>query len=224
MSRGLFLIALLCAGTAAGWAAEADAGADAKRHYDEGTKLFNLGEFGPAAAEYKAAYKAKPDPVILYNIAQALRLNNEAANAIFFYRSYLRNVPNAGNRRDVERRIRELEALPAQPKAASSPPAPVPETTATTRPPSSRAPSSEAPPAPATMTPSATTSSQASPGAAIAAGPGERTAERTPVYKKWWLWTAVGVVVLAGVGIGLGVGLSGGTHAPDSRFGTVLSF
>jgi hypothetical protein len=32
---------------------------------------------------------------------------------------------------------------------------------------------------------------------------------KTPVYKKWWLWTAVGGVVVVGVAVGLGVGLSG---------------
>jgi hypothetical protein len=48
--------------------------------------------------------------------------------------------------------------------------------------------------------------------------------ERTPVYKKWWLWTAVGVAVVAGVAIGVGVGLSAGTHAPQSDRGTVFVF
>jgi hypothetical protein len=32
--------------------------------------------------------------------------------------------------------------------------------------------------------------------------------KKVPVYKRWWLWTTVGAVVVAGVGIGLGVGLS----------------
>jgi tetratricopeptide (TPR) repeat protein len=33
---------------------------------------------------------------------------------------------------------------------------------------------------------------------------------RTPVYKKWWLWTAVvGGVAAVALGVGLGVGLSG---------------
>lgn len=34
-----------------------------------------------------------------------------------------------------------------------------------------------------------------------------KTSDSTPVYKKWWLWTIVGVAVV-GVGVGLGVGLS----------------
>jgi tetratricopeptide (TPR) repeat protein len=32
--------------------------------------------------------------------------------------------------------------------------------------------------------------------------------EHKPVYKKWWLWTTIGAVVVVGVGVGLGVGLT----------------
>jgi tetratricopeptide (TPR) repeat protein len=42
----------------------------------------------------------------------------------------------------------------------------------------------------------------------------------TPVYKRWWLWTIVGVVVVAGVGVGLGLGL-GQKGAPDSTLGVM---
>jgi tetratricopeptide (TPR) repeat protein len=32
--------------------------------------------------------------------------------------------------------------------------------------------------------------------------------ERTPIYKKWWAWTAVGAAVVVGVAIGVGVGVA----------------
>ena len=42
--------------------------------------------------------------------------------------------------------------------------------------------------------------------------------ESTPLYRKWWLWTIVGGVVVAGA-VGLGVGLSstkpGGLSGPS---------
>jgi tetratricopeptide (TPR) repeat protein len=38
-----------------------------------------------------------------------------------------------------------------------------------------------------------------------------------PVYKRWWLWTTVAVVVLAGVGVALGLTLA--PTGPDSDFG-----
>ena len=43
-----------------------------------------------------------------------------------------------------------------------------------------------------------------------------RPAARTPVYRKWWLWTAVVGVAAVAVGVGLGVGLSG--PAPSRTF------
>jgi tetratricopeptide (TPR) repeat protein len=42
----------------------------------------------------------------------------------------------------------------------------------------------------------------------------------TPVYKRWWLWTTVGLVVAAGVGVGLGVGLTqNATPEPTTDLG-----
>src|SRR5581483_2231518 len=83
---------------------------EARRHYEEGTRAYNLGEFQTAVTEYKAAYKTLPDAAILYDIAQAYRQSNELGQALFFYRSFLRNAPNASNRREVEERIAKLEA------------------------------------------------------------------------------------------------------------------
>src|SRR5262245_20698693 len=54
----------------------------ARKHYAEGTKAFNLGEFQRAITEYRAAYNAKPDPVFLYNIAQAYRLAGDLTNSL----------------------------------------------------------------------------------------------------------------------------------------------
>ena len=39
----------------------------------------------------------------------------------------------------------------------------------------------------------------------------------TPVYKKWWLWTVVGLVAV-GAGVGLGVGLTQSSAPSSSRF------
>jgi hypothetical protein len=40
------------------------------------------------------------------------------------------------------------------------------------------------------------------------------SASERPIYKKWWLWTIVGVAV-AGVAVGLAVGLAPGPSAPS---------
>jgi tetratricopeptide (TPR) repeat protein len=42
--------------------------------------------------------------------------------------------------------------------------------------------------------------------------------KKTPVYKKWWLWTTVGGAVAVGLGVGLGVGLH---HSAPPTFPSV---
>lgn len=131
--------------------------AEARRHYEEGTKAFNLGEYPRAVNEFKAAYNAKPDPLLLYNIGQSFRLGGDASQALFFYRSFLRNMPTAPNRKEVEGRIRALEKQVEDQKRdapSGSAPLTVPPPTATTgssaagRPaPAGAAPGPNAPPA-----------------------------------------------------------------------------
>ncbi len=41
------------------------------------------------------------------------------------------------------------------------------------------------------------------------------------VHRRWWFWTIIGGVVVAGLGVGLGVGLSGG-EAPEGDFNVRL--
>jgi len=98
-----------------------DAAAEAKLHYEEGTKAYSLGEFPRAITEFKAAYNAKSDPVLLFNIAQSYRLAGDANQALFFYRSFLRNKPDAPGRRDVEKKIKDLEKQIAEGKPDGKP-------------------------------------------------------------------------------------------------------
>jgi len=204
--------------------ADDPAAAEARRHYEEGTKAFNLGEFPRAIAEFKAAYNAKDDPSLLYNIAQSFRLQGDAAQAIFFYRSYLRNMPSTPNRREVEGRIRALEKQLEEQKKADQkmeattpvvvpPPAPVegpavttpaagaPEATSPAAP---AAPKSETAPPPVENTPpSAPVHADNAPGVDLTRAPADQPAPSSPIYKKWWFWTAVGVVAVIGVGAGI---------------------
>lgn len=82
----------------------------AKRHYQKGDRLFALGKFEAALVEFEAAYQAKPVPKLLFNIAQAHRNLDHYDQAIFSYRKYLREIPDADNRDAVEKLIDDLEA------------------------------------------------------------------------------------------------------------------
>lgn len=92
-------------------AGNADSLQEAKDHYDRGMAHYELGEFAAAVEEFKAAYARSQAPGLLFNLAQASRLNKDYEQALHFYRTYLRVRPDAANRDDVEKRIAELEPI-----------------------------------------------------------------------------------------------------------------
>jgi hypothetical protein len=117
----------------------------AKELFQQGSTLFNLGDFDKAIEAWQAGYKEKPDPTFLYNIGQAYRLKGDTPKALFFYRGYQRNAPKGAFRAEVEGKIAALqkggEAKPATPPPATPPPA--------TPPPATPAPATPPPVAPA---------------------------------------------------------------------------
>ncbi len=86
----------------------------ARRHFTKGEKLFALGRFDDALIEYEKAFEARPLPAFLFNIGQCHRNLGNVDQAIFSYRKYLREQPDADNREAVERLIEELEAEQAR--------------------------------------------------------------------------------------------------------------
>jgi hypothetical protein len=118
-------------------------------------------------------------------------------NAARFYRTYLHKVPNVPNRADVQRMIDNLDAAMEKEKAERPAPQVAPSPAPKVEP--------EKPEPPKTV-------------ALTVEAP--RPQATTPVYKKWWLWTVVGVAVVgAAVGIGVGVTESKGpTQFPLVHF------
>jgi hypothetical protein len=93
----------------------ADAATRARAHAQQGTAHYNLDQWNPALAEYQAAYMIFQDPALLFNIAQCHRKLGHRAEALDYFRKYLRNAPTASNRPEVEKRIEELEERPRPP-------------------------------------------------------------------------------------------------------------
>jgi len=81
----------------------------AQKHFEKAQKLFNLGKFDAALTEYEAAYEAKPLGDFLYNIAQCYRNLEDYDRAIFSFKKYLKEKPDAEDRAQVEKFIDELE-------------------------------------------------------------------------------------------------------------------
>jgi tetratricopeptide (TPR) repeat protein len=136
-------IVLLAALALGGLARADDAKAHARALYDRGMGHYNVGEFDAAAEDFKQAYQLTRAPGLLFNLAQACRLAHKNEEALRFYRTYLREKPNAVNKKDVKAFIALLEKMPA-PAAPAPPPANETSTAAGDKPP----PDKEVEPAP----------------------------------------------------------------------------
>ena len=170
---------------------------DARALFEHGTTLYDLGQYREAAHEYEAAFKLHQSPPLLFNIAQAYRLGGDPANALRAYRSYLRRSPDATNRAEVTQYIATCEKQLAAAPKVSEPPTPAePVTTTTTTKPATV-------PTPTLEVRATPSSEPSSPALELSAAP--PTHERTPVYKRWWLWTTVAVVAAGGAAVALGL-------------------
>ncbi len=241
----------------------------ARAHFAKAEQLYRVERFQDAFTEYQEAFLAKPDPNILFNMAQCQRLMGNRPEAIRLYRRFLAERPNPPNLAAVQQHLRALEAPEASAAAATAPPpvfAPLPGVATAQRAPiiddrplAPAAPpqpmrkgqSPAAAPAPSAPPPVVVASNVSPPGPSGSAGgirpaalpttrtapppvappplpaqslalshqpgtgnvvrtevgPGQRNNdEERPVYKKWWFWTAVGVVLLGGVVVGVAAG------------------
>ncbi|RKH78102.1 tetratricopeptide repeat protein [Corallococcus sp. AB045] len=91
-------------------AAEATATAvddQAREKFSEGNLAYDLGEFDRALKAFSEAYRIKPLPAFLFNIAQCHRQLNNPSRASFFYRRYLSLSQGEPANADV---VRELVA------------------------------------------------------------------------------------------------------------------
>ena len=246
---------------------------EARQHVAKAKVHYDLGEFKEAADEYITVYRLRPIPAILFNVAQAYRQGGLYEKARQFYKSYLRESPDAKNRAMIEQAIKDMDDLlakerhtkdaapmgvkepaeatlplanatpakaPAAQKPAEAAPAKVAEAAparpaevapakvaevAPARPQTvAVAPKTAAAPAPAAAVPAVATATPRPPAptAATHSTPAPAVVEEDdPLYKKWWLWTAVGVVA---AGAGVAALTLGGNSAPTSHFGTTPVF
>jgi tetratricopeptide (TPR) repeat protein len=111
LSLVLGLLVSLLAATSA--RAEDDpATIQAKKHNTLAKKAFNLGLFKEAAEEYERAYRAKPVPAFLFNLAQCYKRMGEVENlekAIFYFESYIKNEPFSPMREQIEKEIKTVK-------------------------------------------------------------------------------------------------------------------
>jgi tetratricopeptide (TPR) repeat protein len=204
----LIAILALTQGVARGQGGSDDTGA-AKAHYATGVRHFDLSEFDEALAEFKVAYRNKPDPVFLYNIGQCHRKLGHTEEAINFYQSYLRRAPDAKNREEVERRIEELQSLREAESATIT-----------------KSKGGEPRPSPlsqeAQRKAAAETASSPVPTGAGEFGARDQSSATTgsAIYKQWWFWTAIGAVAAGTATVAIMMAERDPTKVPSTSLGS----
>jgi tetratricopeptide (TPR) repeat protein len=168
---------------------------EAREHYAAGQKLFDQARYSDALTEFQQSYALSKYPALIYKIALCQDQLGRTNEALESYEAYLKADPESSRRAGVEERISKLRA--SLPQAA--PPAGAEQ----------RAPGGTSPPR-AVEQPAEQPAPSTGPGSPAQSISSTKPAPQpTPVYKKWWLWTIVGVVAVgAAVGIGVGVTLS----------------
>jgi tetratricopeptide (TPR) repeat protein len=186
--------------------------AKAREAFRIAIRHYNLDEFKEALESFKEAYRSFDDPSFLFNIGQCERQLGQKQEALHSYKAYLRESPSAPNRGEVARLINGLEAALRQeqssrgmpptgvmPDKGVAPAEPTPPATSPSGPSPSPASPSSTTPSPSVETPPP---AQPDNGASLTAT--SEAPKTTPVYKRWWLWTVVGVVA-AGAAVGVAV-------------------
>lgn len=94
---------------------------DAKTYFHAGKQAYAAGEYLSAARAFQTAYDAAPKPLILYSMAQALRLQyaiDAKAKHLFrarqLYQLYLKNDPRGSRRQDALLHIQSIDSLVAR--------------------------------------------------------------------------------------------------------------
>jgi tetratricopeptide (TPR) repeat protein len=77
---------------------------------DRGRQLQRDGKFAEALEAYKAAYVLAPSPGLLFNLAQAYRLNGDCDDAAWMYRRFLDTDPREDLRSLVNDHLAKLQA------------------------------------------------------------------------------------------------------------------
>jgi hypothetical protein len=108
--------------------------AEARKHFDQGRRLFDLRHYMESVPEFESAYRLSGDPAFLYNIAQSYRLADRPDEAIHYYNTFLKRAPNTTLRAEVERRLNELQSAKAPPNQVTEPGGKTGDTTPTSDP------------------------------------------------------------------------------------------
>jgi tetratricopeptide (TPR) repeat protein len=196
---GAVVVAALLSGRAE--AATPEAEREARAHFQAGEAHFKAGAFDEALAEYQQGYDAKPLPGFLVNIAQCQRRLGDLKKARATYQKFVLVAPDSPLVPQVRSMIAEIDGL-----LEKEPATPAGEPDADAKPDVS-VPSVAAAPAPPVLV-------AAAPTPAPAVSP-------EPPRHRWWLWGALGAVVVGGAVTAIALSTGGTTTIHDGSLATL---
>jgi len=120
VSRFLVPFVFLCLSGGSAWATPSDdAGQRAELHSKRGVTFYQQGKLADAVREMLEAYKAVPDPALLFNIARIYEKLGETQIAIGYYQKFVTSEGAEPAR--VQKAIEYMQALREKGKAAAVP-------------------------------------------------------------------------------------------------------
>ena len=206
--------------TADAAAAPSETQRKARAHFQAGEERFKAGAFADALAAYQAGYDVLPLPGFLINVAQCQRRLGDLKTARATYQKFVLVAPDSPLVPQVKSMIAEIDGLLAEldkSKAAAAPADP-PK-------PADAQKAADEPAAPATPTPApaATEAALAAPETAapvLVAAPAPEQPEERP-HRRWWLWGAIGAVVVGGAVTAVVLSTGGATTIHDGSLATL---
>ena len=194
-AMGAVVVAALLSGRAE--AATPEAEKEARAHFQAGEAHFKAGAFDEALAEYQQGYDAKPLPGFLVNIAQCQRRLGDLKKARATYQKFVLVAPDSPLVPQVRSMIAEIDGLPRGTEAGRAPTRnrtyPCPRWRRRLPRPCS---------SPAAPTPAPAVSSE-------------------PPRHRWWLWGALGAVVVGGAVTAIALSTGGTTTIHDGSLATL---
>jgi tetratricopeptide (TPR) repeat protein len=159
-------------------------------------ELFAAGSYPQALELFAKLYAETLDPLYLRVIGRCHQKMENPDRAIDAFKEYLRKSKRLApaKRREVEGFIAEMEALKEQRRRAAEE---AKQAAAVAPPPTAAAPVAAASPLPASLSVSPLGQPQGVLVSPVAAA-SDPEAGSAPVYKRWWFWTAIAAVAVAG--------------------------
>jgi len=201
----------------------------ARAHFRTGEIYYERGRFPDAAREFEEAYRLSNKSDLLYNMGKSYDGVGDHARALNAYRRFLAALPSSTDRPVVEKRVATLERLVGRVTIAATV-----EGAAIVV--DGNAVGASPLPRPLELNPGGHSIIASKEGfrsfrGNVVVAPGSeqrvdakleslvqvkivevpRQEKKVPVYKRWWLWTVVGVVVVGGV---VTAGVLGSREAP----------